>query len=270
VSLACSFLPVTGLVFLAALFSLAHMYALSMEVAIVGICLYLVMFLLFFRFSPKESLVVVLTPLLFALRIPYVMPLAMGLLGTPASAVSVGFGVTAYYLMQAVMTNAPTISTMEDAEAIARLRLIIDGFIGNKAMIVMVVAFAITVEAVYIIRRMSMDHSWSIAIVAGALLDMMIVMVGDLLYDTNMPVAGVILGSILAAAVAKVIEFFRFCVDYSRTEKVQFEDDEYYYYVKAIPKMSVEARNVNVKRINHRYDDDDDDEEEYDDELDYL
>ena len=50
---------------------------------------------------------------------------------------------------------------------------------------------------------------------------------------------------------------------------MQFEDDEYYYYVKAIPKMSVNARDVNVKRINYR-DDDDDDEEEYDDGLDYL
>ena len=58
------------------------------------------------------------------------------------------------------------------------------------------------------------------------------------------------LGSILALAVAKVIEFFRFCVDYSRTEKVQFEDDEYYYYVKAVPKMTVAAPSKTVKKIN--------------------
>ena len=39
-------------------------------------------------------------------------------------------------------------------------------------------------------------------------------------------------------------------MDYSRTEKVQFEDDEYYYYVKAVPKMTVAAPAKTVKRIN--------------------
>lgn len=35
-----------------------------------------------------------------------------------------------------------------------------------------------------------------------------------------------------------LIEFLCFNLDYSRTEKVQFEDDEYYYYVKAVPKVN--------------------------------
>ena len=39
-------------------------------------------------------------------------------------------------------------------------------------------------------------------------------------------------------------------MDYSRTEKVQFEDDEYYYYVKAVPKMTVAAQTKTVKKIN--------------------
>ena len=50
--------------------------------------------------------------------------------------------------------------------------------------------------------------------------------------------------------VCKIIEFFRFCLDYSRAEKVQFEDDEYYYYVKAVPKMTVAAPTNTVKKIN--------------------
>ena len=65
-----------------------------------------------------------------------------------------------------------------------------------------------------------------------------------------MSVFSAILGSILAIVIAKIIEFFRFCVDYSRTEKVQFEDDEYYYYVKAIPKMTVAAQDKTIKKIN--------------------
>lgn len=249
-ALFCSFLPVGFLVMFAALFSLLHMYALSLEAALVGMVVYMLLFLLFLRFTPKDSLVVVLTPILCYLKVPYVMPVAMGLLGSPASAVSVGCGVVVYYLMHTIILNATNISTMEAEEAAAKIRLLIDGILGNKEMVVMIAAFAITVLVVYLIRRMSIDYSWTIAIIAGVMTNLVILLIGDLIYDTNMSVINAVIGVIVAAAAGKVIEFFRFCVDYSRTEKVQFEDDEYYYYVKAIPKMTVAAPTKTVKKIN--------------------
>ena len=48
----------------------------------------------------------------------------------------------------------------------------------------------------------------------------------------------------------RTVQFLFFNVDYTRTEKVQFEDDEYYYYVKAVPKISVAAPDKKVKKIN--------------------
>ena len=50
-----------------------------------------------------------------------------------------------------------------------------------------------------------------------------------------------------------VLHFFLFSVDYSRTEKLQFEDDEYYYYVKAVPKNVVATPEKKVKRINKQH-----------------
>ena len=55
---------------------------------------------------------------------------------------------------------------------------------------------------------------------------------------------------ILSLLLAVVLQFFVFNVDYSRTEKVQFEDDEYYYYVKAVPKISVARPEKQDKQIN--------------------
>ncbi len=250
VALMCSFLPRGCIILFAALFSLLHMYALSLEIALVGLIVYLLMFLLFFRFSPKDSLVVALTPFLCFLKVPYIMPVVMGLLGTPASAVSVGCGVIVYYLLLAVTANAQTINTMSASDATGKIRVVIDALMGNKGMLVMAAAFAITVIVVYLVRRMSIDYSWTIAMVTGVILNLVILLVGDLIYETNISVVGAIFGNLLALAVAKIIEFFRFCVDYSRTEKVQFEDDEYYYYVKAIPKMTVAAPTKTVKHIN--------------------
>ena len=250
VSLLCSFLPTGFMAFFAMMFAVLHMYALSIETAAVGLVVFLLLYLLFLRFTAKEALVVVLTPVLCMLKLPYVMPVAMGLIGTPASCVAVGCGVVVYYLLQTVITNAPTINSMGAEEATAKLRLLIDGMLGNKAMLVMIAAFAITVIVVYLIRRMSVDHSWTIAMVAGVMIEVMILLVGDLMYDTNLSIVSALLGAVVTLIACKIIEFFRFCLDYSRTEKVQFEDDEYYYYVKAVPKMTVAAPTNTVKKIN--------------------
>ena len=250
VSLLCSFLPTGFMAFFAMMFAVLHMYALSIETAAVGLVVFLLLYLLFLRFTAKEALVVVLTPVLCMLKLPYVMPVAVGLIGTPASCVSVGCGVVVYYLLQTVITNAPTINSMGAEEATAKLRLLIDGMLGNKAMLVMIAAFAITVIVVYLIRRMSVDHSWTIAMVAGVMIEVMILLVGDLMYDTNLSIVSALLGAVVTLIACKIIEFFRFCLDYSRTEKVQFEDDEYYYYVKAVPKMTVAAPTNTVKKIN--------------------
>ena len=50
-----------------------------------------------------------------------------------------------------------------------------------------------------------------------------------------------IFGLLVSVMLAMIYNFFFFSVDYTRTEYVQFEDDDYYYYVKAIPKMAVSS-----------------------------
>ena len=59
-------------------------------------------------------------------------------------------------------------------------------------------------------------------------------------------------GSAISVAVSLILEFLFYNLDYSRIERVQFEDDEYYYFVKAVPKMYVARKDKRVKRITHR------------------
>ena len=162
---------------------------------------------------------------------------------------TVACGVVIYYLITYMNVNASILGASQAESMIQRFRDIFDGIFGNRAMIIVIAAFAVTVIMVYLIRRLSVDYAWTIAVVAGALLDVVILMVGDLMYDANFSIGGVILGSLAAIAMAMVVQFFKFNLDYSRTEKVQFEDDEYYYYVKAVPKMTVATPEKKVKKI---------------------
>jgi hypothetical protein len=58
-------------------------------------------------------------------------------------------------------------------------------------------------------------------------------------------------GSILSVVIEIVIEFFCMNLDYARTERVQFEDDDYYYYVRAVPKKMVAVKEVTVKHFGN-------------------
>lgn len=250
ISLVCAVLPTNFIIFVAAAFVVGHVYALSLECTIVIVAIFMIMFLLYFRFSPKDTLVVLLAPISFALNIPYVMPLSMGLVGTPASAISVGCGTVVYYVISYIKTNAPALNTMEAEDAVSKFKYIVDGVMNNQVMFVTVVAFAITVLVVYFIRRMNIDYSWSIAIAAGSVVNIIVLLVGDFQFDTNISIGAAIVGSVVAAALASVLQFFFFNVDYSRTEFVQFEDDEYYYYVKAVPKNIISTPKKRVTKIN--------------------
>jgi len=251
-ALVCSFLPSNMIIIFAAGYVILHMYALSLECAIVVLLVFVLMFVLYFRFSPKDSMAVLLTPICFALKIPYVVPLSMGFVGNPMSAVSVGCGTIVYYILKYVKDNATQLGNLESDSAASNFKYVVDNITSNKEMILMVLAFGVTIILVYVIKRLSLDHSWKLALGIGAIANIMIILIGDFSLDLDVNFGAILLGSIFSVLIVIILQFFIFNVDYSRTEYVQFEDDEYYYYVKAIPKISMATPTVKVKRINPR------------------
>ena len=248
-ALLCSFLPLNFLVLAAAVVCLLHVYALSIEaLAVIGI-IFFVLFLLYFRFSPKDGVVAVLLPLAFSLKIPCAVTLSAGLLGGPGTALTVGCGVIVYYVLNFVSGLSQSDGGIKMTELATKFKSIIDGIIGNKAMLVAVIAFVVATLAVYFIRRMNIDHAWTIAMIVGGLLNILILFVGDLALSTQVPVFGTIFGTILGFGIAVVVKFFAFNLDYARAEKVQFEDDEYYYFVKAIPKVTLSSSERKVRKV---------------------
>jgi len=111
--------------------------------------------------------------------------------------------------------------------------------VGNKAMLAYAIGFAIVVVIVYLIRRLPIPHSLKIASGVGALSEIIVMMILILKFRVSdqISMAGVIIGALLAGIVGVILDFCLLGLDYKRTENLQFEDDEYYYYVKAVPKM---------------------------------
>ncbi len=162
----------------------------------------------------------------------------------------VSCGVFVYYIIQYVKQNAGVLTNDAALDITQKYVQIIKNMMGNRVMVVMIIAFAAGILVVYLIRTLSVDYAWHIAIVAGAMTQLMVIFVGDFMFDVSVPMVEMLIGMIAAMILAAVYNFFVFAVDYSRTEYIQFQDDDYYYYVKAVPKITVSAHDVKVQKIN--------------------
>ena len=251
-ALMCSFLPINAIAVFGAFWIMAHAYALSLEVFAIAFVVIILMFLLFFRTASQYGYILVLTPLAFAVKMPYLVPLSMGLVGNPLAAVPVGCGTVIFYLMQYMKLNTTILSgTGKESEAMKqKITYLIDNVVRNREMLLMVIAFAVTIIVVYVIRRMSIDYAWSIAVGVGAVINVIVLLTGSMVLNVSLKIAPVLLGTLVSMALVMALQITVFTLDYSRTEYVQFEDDEYYYYVKAVPKVTIAVPEKRVKRIS--------------------
>ena len=117
--------------------------------------------------------------------------------------------------------------------------------------------FIITTLIVYVVRKLDIEHSWTVAWASGILFEAIGLTAGYILLGISDKIAGVIIGSVISGVIAMIIQFLFFNLDYSRTERLQFEDDDYYYYVKAVPKIKVTEKNRNVTNIKSEENEDD-------------
>src|SRR5699024_9501928 len=84
----------------------------------------------------------------------------------------------------------------------------------------------------------------------GAIAYIVIMILGSMFLEVHINIARVIVGTVGAVLIGLVIEFFVLGIDYSRSETTQFEDDEYVYYVKAVPKSVVTQSEKRIKKIS--------------------
>ena len=251
VSLLCAFTPSYIVVLVAALFALGHIYAISIFLCVLSAVIMLILYVLFVRFTPKLGYVVLLVPVLYILNLQYVVPLLLGIIATPLAIIPVSCGVIIYYFFQNINAVAALGNTTTNVDDILALyKNVIDGLLQNKLLLLTLFTFAAVVLVTYLVRNLQINHAFESAIVAGAVVTILVYLIGDLVLDSKNLIFKMIWGTILSGAITYVIQFFRLTLDYSRVEHVQFEDDQYYYYVKAIPKVKVTTPEVSIKTIN--------------------
>ena len=123
----------------------------------------------------------------------------------------------------------------DEEQSSSKFDISVGQFLGNKEMYLVIVIFVITAIVVYLVRRMEVDNAWTLAIISGALIQIAGLFVGYIVLGVTGKTLWLIAGNIISLLIAFILQFLFMNLDYARTERVQFEDDDYYYYVKAVP-----------------------------------
>lgn len=247
-ALVCCLLPQSVTLLTAAVLVTLNLYVLSIEVAITALIIFVLLFFLYFRFSPKEGVLFALTPICFALHIPYVLPIGAGLLRKLGSAAAVACGTIVFFFIDGIYENVTALQATSAGEGAETVKMTITAgqLLSNKEMYLLVVVFIVSSMVVNLVRKMTIDHAWKVAIVSGILIQISGLFVGYLLLDISGKTLEMLLGNIIALGLGFALEFIFMNLDYARTERVQFEDDEYYYIVKAVPKKMVSSADKEI------------------------
>ena len=233
-SLLCAVLPLNGMTVISILLIIIQCFCAGIGAGVFALILYLILALLYFRFVPGDAPALLLTPLAFSLHLPGAVPLALGLLRGPVSAVSAALSVVSWYFLQL----AGGIASGADSSPLEVLQQLAEGISGNQELFLAAVAAALVVLVVSTIRKLCSTYSWEIAIGAGSIVYLLVMALGGAFMQVRVDVLPLVAGTIGAAVISLILEFFVYRVNYAGSQYLQFEDDEYYYYVKAIPRIA--------------------------------
>ncbi len=268
-AIVAAFLPSSLMVIVVIGYVFLQLLSVSSLMALTILIIFLVLYSFCLRFSAEYNATVVAVPVLRGIGFPYVVPLGMGLFGNLLSVIPTACGVFAYYTLTVIKDNVITLQQAANVidNPLVMYMEVLDKILKNPAMYVTMFIYAAVIISVYFVRRLNMDYSFEIAIGVGTGVMMLGFIVGSLKYDMGVGLVSVLLCSLISAVLVFVFLFFYRVLDYAATEHVQFEDDDYYYYVKAVPKIKVgisrkPVKKVITKKVSKRRDEEEELEEE--------
>ena len=242
-------MPGSVLLFFTAFFSVVHIFYVSRILALVIAVVFLIFYFGYAKFVPKHAYIICAVPIAVPFHLVYSIPIVAGLVMTPVAIVPISFGVGIYYLLQAVKS---VVSVSNDS-SLNLYQAVLQQFFGCREMYVMLAVFALVTIIVYILRNREWDFAFEIAIVAGAVSNTILFLVINYIFSIDIKMVPFLMGTFGSAVGAWFVQFMRLALNYAGVENLQFEDEEYYYYVRAVPKMNVAAPSKRVKRINARH-----------------
>ncbi|MCR5640960.1 MAG: hypothetical protein K6G04_06350 [Lachnospiraceae bacterium] len=245
ISVLCAFIPMNAIALVLSICLLIHMAYLSLQVALVTGVILVLAYIFARTYQGKQMYHLVGIPLFYQIHAPFILPVEAALMGKPAEITLIISGSLLSFFLRQVRDDATALTdgTMNVLE-------IIQGEVfGNQIFYVYMIAMITMFLVISQIRTRAIRYSWILSVVYGILVEFVIMVAGYLLLGNKDRIPTLIISNLIALAVGIVTNYLFQDLDYARIEKLQFEDDDYTYYVTAIPKIQLTEKTIEVKRI---------------------
>ncbi len=250
ISVAQAFVPISVLFFTGFALILTAAWSVSADIAALFLIVFFIYLLGIVRLDGKSVVILMLTPILFVCKLEFFLPVVLGMLiGYQAILPCVG-GILLYFLSQYTADANSVLMTSSNTEIGTALQRVFDLLTIDKHMLVSVLTFALIILLAAGLSQLTYERARIIAIIGGNIALAFIMLMGKLFFAFDMSIIRLFVEAILSMGLAQIVMLFRGTGDLSRIEHTTFEDDEYIYYVKAVPKMKMAQIDVNKKDIN--------------------
>ncbi len=253
-SLISACLPAGAISFLMCCMIVAGLWSIGTETGIVALCVFLLMVLLYFIFKPRYNVLMAVAMLASICGISGILPIAAALLFSPLTLVPMGLGIIAAYMIVLVKNNYSILASQSDRlTSIEKIIYYVEQLMNNDRMLLFLIGFILTFLVVYRVRKLPYSYAWSVAIPCGTMVFVLVMLTGNVVFDVSIRMTALIVSCVIGVLFAILVTVFSFVLDGTRTEYLEYEDEEYYYFVKAIPKVSVTVADKKIKRITERH-----------------
>ena len=205
-ALICAILPPNVMIVLAFVAALLQFASVSIASLAVGGGVLLAVLLLYFAFASRQAWAMLLTILGLFFHVPCIVPISFGLMGSTMSAAAMTAGTVFYYTLSTIgkLGSASVdlaMAKQSTAEKIlAELQTMIDTFLGEQEMILMLVVLLAVFAVVFLARRMAMKHAWKVAIAAGTVIYLVLMMAGYMMLHLEIGILWILIGTLISAA----------------------------------------------------------------------
>lgn len=228
-------------------------FSAQLEIAIIVFIGLATMFLFYGHFGKRESVLVIAMLMGFHFNMPFIVPIIAGMYFGLTSIIPMSiaslifsyshliFGILDYENGAAVGLNLDMITDMEIEDLFSSFMQLYDSFSLDstpvQSWIFLTVAIFVVFIFVYIVSRLPINYGKELAIGLATIMNLFAFIFISFFVELGIGIGMIIFMSILSSAIMIVYNFFKSALVYSSAGRVEFSDEDFYYYVKYIPKI---------------------------------
>ena len=250
----CSCIPAKGMTLALVAYAAVQIFSLTTGLGVLACIMFLIMYLIYFRLDEKSGYAIVLVPLLCIIKLPFLVPVVLAVTASMGSVIGSLLGFLVYYFIHYLQMNTAVFIGAADNTEITKMSMALSGLFAYREMWYTMACVLIAFFAAYYLKKVNINRSGYMAISIGTGLYLILILISNLACEsmTYNKLFWIVLGSVITCLLAMVISDLILPLDYSRTELMEFEDEEYKYFIRAVPKVTVSRKSVKIKRIYSR------------------